>query len=122
VDDFSGITAHVGPAPIWFALTPTVAAPPRPFRIVGVVTWDVYDGGHHRIYGAVTIEGTPARRRVRLLNASDGRLLRECWSARDGRYGFDYLAGERDYVVLAHDHLRQFNAVVADAVRPEPMP
>jgi hypothetical protein len=59
---------------------------------------------------------------VRLFDALTGRLVRETWSAADGSYRFEYLAGDRDYIELANDHVRQFNAVVADAVQPEPMP
>lgn len=83
--------------------------------------WDLVDGGHERVYGTVTIERSPARRRVRLFHARDGRLLRETWSGVDGRYTFDYLAGGREFLVVAHDHTRQFNAVGADAVVAEPM-
>lgn len=84
--------------------------------------WDVYDGGHGQVHGKVTTEGAPAHRKVRLLNARDGRILRERWSEQDGRYDFPFIAEDRDYVALAHDHLAQFNAVVADRVRAEPMP
>ena len=84
--------------------------------------WDVYDGGHGQVHGKVTTEGAPAHRKVRLLSARDGRILRERWSEQDGRYDFPFIAEDRDYVALAHDHLAQFNAVVADRVRAEPMP
>ncbi len=74
--------------------------------------------GYGRIEGKVTIEGTPASRRVRLFDARTALVLGETWSRRDGRYWFDFLDPEREYFVLAHDHVKQFNAVVADNVRP----
>ncbi|APC69924.1 hypothetical protein [Ralstonia pseudosolanacearum] len=76
--------------------------------------------GNGRIEGRVRIEGVPAARRVRLFEALTGLLVAEAWSRRDGYYRFDYLDPSRDFFVLAHDHARQFNAVIADWVRPEP--
>ena len=76
--------------------------------------------GRSRIEGKITVEGTPASRRVRLFDALTGLLIAETWSRHDGRYRFDFLDPARNYVVLAHDHLRQFNAVVADGIQPEP--
>ncbi|MCK4165042.1 hypothetical protein HFK89_21925 [Ralstonia pseudosolanacearum] len=76
--------------------------------------------GNGRIEGRVRIEGVPAARRVRLFEALTGLLVAEAWSRRDGYYRFDYLDTGRDFFVLAHDHVRQFNAVIADWVRPEP--
>ena len=46
-------------------------------------------------------------------------IIAEVWSAADGRYRFNTLNADREYIVLAHDHERQFNAVIADWVRPE---
>jgi hypothetical protein len=114
--------ARVTPGGLRRVLSPLVAQALAARMAQAAVAWDVYDGGHHRIHGTVTVERTPARRRVRLFDARTGRLLRAVWSAADGRYAFDFLAAGRDYVVIAHDHERQFNAVVADAVQPEPMP
>ncbi|WP_247539116.1 hypothetical protein [Ralstonia pseudosolanacearum] len=76
--------------------------------------------GNGRIEGRVSIEGTPAARRVRLFDVLTGLLIAEAWSRKDGFYRFDFLDINRDYFVLAHDHVRQFNAVIADWVRPEP--
>ena len=76
--------------------------------------------GNGRIEGRVRIEGVPAARRVRLFEALTGLLVAEAWSRQDGFYRFDYLDTGRDFFLLAHDHVRQFNAVIADWVRPEP--
>lgn len=75
--------------------------------------------GYGCITGTVRIEGDPAARKVRLFDALTALVLAETWSAADGTYRFDFLDPERDYFVLAHDHVRQFNAVIADWVRPE---
>jgi hypothetical protein len=74
------------------------------------------------IAGKVTIDGIPARRRVRVLDALTGYVVAEVWSAPDGRYRFDAILLSRAYVVLAQDHERQFNAVVADQITPERRP
>ena len=71
------------------------------------------------VAGKVTIEGAPARRQVRLFDARTAMAIAEVWSASDGRYRFDSINADREYIVLAHDHERQFNAVIADWVRPE---
>jgi hypothetical protein len=73
--------------------------------------------GRGRVVGKVSIESTPASRKVRLFDALTGILVAELWSAVDGAYAFNQLDARRDYFVLAHDHIRQFNAVVADFVR-----
>ena len=71
------------------------------------------------VTGRVTIEGVPASRQVRLLDGRTTMIIAEVWSAADGRYRFDTINADREYIVLAHDHERQFNAVIADWVRPE---
>lgn len=71
------------------------------------------------VAGKVTIEGVPASRQVRLLDGRTTMIIAEVWSTTDGRYRFDTLNADREYIVLAHDHERQFNAVIADWVRPE---
>ncbi|ARU21604.1 HPr kinase [Ralstonia solanacearum] len=76
--------------------------------------------GNGRVQGKVSIEGTPAARKVRLFDVLTGLLIAEAWSRKDGFYRFDFLDTDRDYFVLAHDHVRQFNAVIADWVRAEP--
>lgn len=76
--------------------------------------------GNGAITGKVSIEGTPAARKVRLFDVLTGLLVAEAWSRKDGQYRFDFLDPSREYFVLAHDYVRQFNAVIADWVKPEP--
>ena len=63
-----------------------------------------------------------SRRRVRLTDALTGYVVAELWSASNGSYRFESINANREYVVLSHDHERQFNAVVADYVKPERRP
>lgn len=76
--------------------------------------------GWGRIAGKITLEGTPASRRVRLFDSLTGLLVDQVWSDTEGRYAFDFLDTRREYFVLSHDYVRQFNAVVADWIVPEP--
>ena len=78
---------------------------------------DFYGEGF--VAGKVSIEDVPARRRVRIADALTGIIVAEVWSAVDGRYRFASLNAKRRYLVLAFDHELQFNAVIADDVRPE---
>lgn len=75
--------------------------------------------GAGRISGTVSVEGVPASRKVRLFDAMTALLVAETRSGSNGAYRFDFLDLARDYFVLAHDHTGQFNAVIADRVRPE---
>ena len=74
------------------------------------------------IAGIITIESVLARRRVRLTDALTGYVVAELWSASNGSYRFESINANREYVVLSHDHERQFNAVVADYDKPERRP
>lgn len=79
-------------------------------------------GGGGRVVGVVTVAGAPAARRVRLFELKSGLLVGETWSsAEDGAYSFDWVSTDHRYLVLAHDHLEQYNAAVADLIEPEPM-
>lgn len=91
-------------------------------RIFGaMLRVDMSDGGDRRIAGTVTADGTPAVRRVRLIDQPTGRLLRETWSAPDGSYSFDWIrAGTM--ITLAHDHTGQFDPAAKSDLIPEPMP
>ncbi len=101
---------------------PLVGAPRGGRQLGRTVRRDVVDGGHGRIVGTVSVEGQPASRCVRLFDARSGRLLRQTWSKGDGHYQFLYIDPTREYFILAHDYIKQFNAVAADDVKPEVMP
>jgi xanthine/CO dehydrogenase XdhC/CoxF family maturation factor len=91
---------------------------PRPrLQVIARRTHEYFGTGF--VTGKVTIEGVPASRQVRLLDGRSTLIIAEVWSTADGRYRFDTINADREYIVLAHDHERQFNAVIADWVRPE---
>ena len=90
-------------------------------------TGDLSDlGGRGRIAGTVKVDSTPdypVRRRVRLFDRRDNRLVRETWSnPATGAYSFEYINPARTYVVIAYDHTGVFNAEIRDNVTPEAMP
>lgn len=85
--------------------------------------WDFYDRGRGRIAGTLKVEDVATRRRVRLLNARDLRLVRQIFSGLDGRYEFTRIDETREYLVLAQDdYYRAHDAVVHDRIVPELMP
>ena len=102
--------------------SPNVGGPVGGHIATPIMRRDMQDGGHGYIAGTVTINGVPASRRVRLFDLISGRLIRETWSASNGAYQFDYLALNREYLVLSHDYQAIYNAVVADRVTAEAMP
>lgn len=81
---------------------------------------DVIDSGDTDIDGIVQIEGTPAARRVRLFESQSGRLLRETFSSPAGVYRFPSMRSDTEYILLADDHQRVYNAVVADKIKAAP--
>lgn len=85
-----------------------------------VSRFDPIDGGTTDITGTVQIEGAPAARRVRLFEAQSGRLLRETFSSPTGLYRFPNMRSDVEYILLADDHQRVYNAVVADKIKAAP--
>ena len=115
--------ANAGPpiARVFHNRSPTaehLGTDPRP-RTQAIARRTLEYFGTGFVTGTVTIEGVPASRQVRLLDGRTTMIIAEVWSTTDGRYRFDTLNADREYIVLAHDHERQFNAVIADWVRPE---
>ena len=90
-----------------------------------LIRHDTVDGGRHQVAGTVKIDDSPdipVHRRVRLFEQLTGRLVREMWSDPiTGAYAFDHIK-LRPYFVITHDHLHNYNAVVADNLAPEAMP
>lgn len=79
---------------------------------------DVYMGGSGRVAGTVSIENVPGARQVRLFNKRSGLLVSEVWSSPTGQYEFNGVDADQEYFVVAHDHLRVYNAVVQDMLAP----
>lgn len=79
---------------------------------------NIYQGGAGTIQGTVTIENIPGARQVRLFDKRSGLVVAETWSSPTGHYEFNNVATDREYFVVAHDHLRVYNAVVQDMLTP----
>lgn len=79
---------------------------------------NIYQGGAGTIQGSVTIENIPGARQVRLFDKRSGLVVAETWSSPTGHYEFNNVAADREYFVVAHDHLRVYNAVVQDMLTP----
>ncbi len=79
---------------------------------------NIYQGGAGTIQGTVTIENIPGARQVRLFDKRSGWVVAETWSSPTGHYEFNNVATDREYFVVAHDHLRVYNAVVQDMLTP----
>lgn len=56
--------------------------------------------------------------RVRLFERQTGTFLKEVLTDANGNYHFDNISSNFEYTIVAHDHQRQFNAVIQDMVRP----
>ena len=84
---------------------------------------DAEFGGRGRIYGTVSIKGTPSNvpvaRRVRLLRSRDSYLARETWSKPDGSYSFDGISEQYEYDVVAFDRELNYFSQVANNKKPE---
>ena len=62
----------------------------------------------------------PLRRRVRLHDKRDMRLIRETWSdAETGAFRFDNIDPQVPFVALAYDHLNQYRALADDSIKVE---
>lgn len=80
---------------------------------------DVQDGGTGRVSGTVKETGAPAdvpvHRKVRLLEETGGRTIRETWSDPvTGYYEFNDLSRAQKYTVISYDYLHNYRAVIAD--------
>ncbi len=68
--------------------------------------------------GILTVGGQPAERRILLFERETFKLVRGVWSRPDGTYLLDRINPDRDYLVLALDHKKQYEPVAYDFVRP----
>lgn len=84
---------------------------------------DVEDQGRFSVHGTVAIASTPdvpVSRRVRLFCKASGRLVRETWSDAAGNYVFHNVR-VGPWLIVSHDHMNTYNAVIADNISGEPM-
>jgi hypothetical protein len=97
-----------------------------PFTATALVPLEA-DSGFGRIVGTVKEDKLPVdlplRRRVRLHDDATGRAVREVWSsAATGAYEFPRLDPAKRYSAIAYDRERNYRAVIADNLTPEPTP
>ncbi len=74
---------------------------------------------HGSISGKVLIKGAPTSRQVICMGRVNKKVMATTWSDSAGNYRFDNLVKGSEYVCLAIDHTRNYNAVVQDMLRAE---
>lgn len=82
------------------------------------------DEGIGWVQGTVKRKGeprdVPLRRRVRLHDKRDMRLIRETWSDPEtGVFRFDNIDPQVPFVAVAYDHLNQYRALADDSIKVE---
>lgn len=93
--------------------------PPPNFSASLKYSWkNIYQGGNGTIQGTTTIENIPGSRQVRLYDKRSGLLVAETWSSPTGHYEFNNIDSSKEYFVVAHDHLRVYNGVISDMLKP----
>ena len=98
---------------------------PAPFAICTGQSTHIRPGdGTGWVQGTVKRKGeprdVPLRRRVRLHDKRDMRLIRETWSdAETGAFRFDNIDPTVPFVALAYDHLHQYRALADDSIKVE---
>ena len=82
---------------------------------------DIITGSNNagKIEGAVRKQGFNFPCAVRLYERLTGRLIAQVQTDSDGFYKFLNLALGAEFAVIAHDHQRQYNAVIQDMVVPK---
>lgn len=71
------------------------------------------------IKGTVEKTGITFPCRVTLLERPTDRLIAQVMTDNLGNYAFNNLSAAFEFTVLAHDHQRQYNAVIQDNVVPK---
>ncbi|MFN3294926.1 MAG: hypothetical protein ACK414_16010, partial [Gemmobacter sp.] len=86
---------------------------------------DIHFSGHGVIAGTVKEKGQPDQplvRRVQLISENARVLVAETWSDASGNYRFELLDPAQRYTVVSYDYKQMYRAVIADNLKPEPMP
>lgn len=68
--------------------------------------------------GIVTIAGKPASRKIWLLNAKTMLVEQVVASKPNGRYVFLNIGNEKEYLVIARDHKKEFEPFAWDYIKP----
>ncbi len=97
----------------------------RHFRAIPGARKNIHFGGHGFITGTVKEKGQPdqpLQRRVQLISENTRVLVGETWSDAAGNYRFEFIDPAQRYTVVSYDHQHLYRAVIADNLKPEPMP
>ena len=88
----------------------------------GLVFADPVYGGRGYIAGEaegiVTVGGQPAERKILLFWRRNFKVIRTQWSKADGSYRFDYLNPNKEFLMVALDHKKQYEPVSYDFIKP----
>lgn len=88
----------------------------------GLVFGDPVYGGRGYIAGEaegiVTVGGQPAERKILLFDRQNFKVIRTQWSKSDGSYRFDYLNPNKEFLMVALDHKKQYEPVSYDFIKP----
>jgi len=98
---------------------------PRQYRGVASHRRNIHFGGNGQITGTVKEKGQPDQplvRQVLLYNENTHTLVASTWSQADGTYRFERIDPQQRYTVISTDYRQMYRAVIADNLRPEPMP
>lgn len=86
------------------------------FRSMNLVKRRLNFFGEGRISGLVTMQDKPVSRMIKLFDMRTGILVDQTWSKVDGSYQFNFIDPQLSWMIVAIDHMNQFNAVILDHV------
>ena len=98
---------------------------PRRFGGMASARRNIHFGGNGQITGTVKEKGQPDQplvREVLLYSENTHVLVASTWSQADGTYRFERIDPQQRYTVISTDYQQLYRAVIADNLRPEPMP
>lgn len=68
--------------------------------------------------GIVSVGGQPAERKILLFERQAFKVIRSQWSKPDGTYRFDFLNSDKEFLMVALDHKKQYEPVSYDFIKP----
>ena len=68
--------------------------------------------------GIVSVGGQPAERKILLFERQAFKVIRSQWSKPDGTYRFDCLNPNKEFLMVALDHKKQYEPVSYDFIKP----
>ena len=68
--------------------------------------------------GIVTVKGTPSKRRVWLIDATDMSVVQVASSLENGHYIFAAIDESKEYLVMVRDYKKEYEPFAWDYVKP----